>query len=116
VTPLAHVDVDADGDVVVAHVTGEIDASNAAEIGRRLRGAVTNSSHALVVDLLATSYLDSAAINILFAIASELEQRRQRLHVVVGHPVSRVLEITGVPDVAPMYASVDDALQAERAG
>ena len=115
-TPLAEVSVGGDAEVAVAHVSGEVDASNAAEIGRRLRGAVTNQSHALVVDLLATSYLDSAAINVLFELASELGQHRQRVHVVVGRPVSRVLEITGVPGVAPMYASLDDALQAERAG
>ena len=112
-TPLAQVSVE-DGEVAVAHVSGEVDVSNAAEIGRRLRGAVTNQSHALVVDLLATSYLDSAAINVLFELAAELEQHRQRLHVVVGRPVSRVLEITGVPDVAPTHASVADALRAER--
>jgi anti-anti-sigma factor len=112
-TPLAQVSVEGEGEVPVAHVSGEIDLSNAGEIRRRLCGAVTNQSRALVVDLLATSYLDSAAIDVLFELAAELRQRRQRLRVVVGRPVSRVLEIAGVEAVAPLHASVHEALQAE---
>jgi anti-anti-sigma factor len=114
VRPLADVSVEESGGVAVAHVSGEVDTSNAAEIERRLCGAVTNRSTALIVDLLATTYLDSAAVSVLFELAAELEQRRQRFHVVVGPPVSRVLEFTGMDAVAPVYASVDEARRAER--
>ena len=39
---------------------------------------------ALVVDLAATTYLDSAGINLLFGLADELRDRQQRLHLVVA--------------------------------
>ena len=115
--PLATVSVEADGEVPIAHVEGEIDASNVRETGQRLREAVTNRSRALVVDLLRTTYLDSAAINLLFRLAGELERRQQRLHVVIaeGAPIGRVAEITGLGAVAAIHPSLDTARrQADR--
>ena len=50
----------------------------------RLRGLLTNRSESLVVDLVATTYIDSAGINLLFELAAELRQRQQRLFLVVA--------------------------------
>jgi anti-sigma B factor antagonist len=111
VRPLAHIEIESDGDVPVAHIAGEIDASNVRETGRRLRAAMTNASRALVVDLLKTSYLDSAAMNLLFELAGELGERQQELHVVIGQraPIARVAEITGLSAVAAIHPSLETA-------
>ena len=53
------------------------------DLGERLRAALTNRSLALIVDLSGTTYLDSAGITLLFALDAELQERRQRLHLVV---------------------------------
>ena len=100
---LARVSDERVGAVTIARIEGEVDASNATEIGERLRASLTNHSAALIVDLGATTYLDSAGIDLLFALAQELHRRRQQLHLVVvpESPIARLLAITGLdPAVA----------------
>lgn len=91
---------------------GEIDASNAAWLGARLRGLLTNRSDALTVDLIGTTYLDSAGLALLFALASELELHQQQLRLVVaeGSPIARMVMLTGLHKTVPMHASLEAAL------
>ena len=72
------------GEVAVAAVEGEIDSSNVGEIGDRVRAMLTNRSEALVIDLEQTHYIDSAGINLLFTLGTELDERQQRLLLVVA--------------------------------
>ena len=111
-------DLDHTGDVVVARIDGEIDSSNVAEIGRRLRETLTNQSMALVVDLAFTSYLDSAGINLLFALGAELRKRQQRLHLCVpaASPIARMLAITGIESAMTVHDTRDAAVAAASRG
>ena len=103
-------------EVAVATVDGEVDASNARAVGERLRSAMTNHTHALVVDLTETTFIDSAGLNVLFALDLELRERRQRLHLVIapGSPVARVAAITGLDGAVATYPVRDAALEAAR--
>ena len=96
----------------MASVSGEVDASNATDIGDRLRSLLTNRLEALVVDLSDVSYLDSAGINLLFALAEQLRGRQQKLAVVVrdGSPIGRMLSITGLGQQATVRPTVAEAL------
>jgi len=116
-SPLARVIDEHIETVAVAAVDGEIDASNVVEIGRRLRETLTNQSMALVVDLARTTYLDSAGINMLFAIGAELRQRQQRLHLAVpaGSPIARMLGIAGIESALPVHDTRDAAVAAASA-
>jgi anti-anti-sigma factor len=111
-TPIARVLEEHEDDVAIAIVEGEIDASNSAEIGRRLRALLTNRSMALVVDLTPTTYLDSAGINLLFELGAELRERQQQLHVVVppAAPIARAIAITGLDSAVPTHATREAAL------
>jgi anti-anti-sigma factor len=116
VTLLARVFEEVHGDVELAVVDGELDASNAVEIGERLRGMLNNRSTALVLDLTTTSYLDSAAINMVFKLSGALGERQQTLHLVIppGAPMARALAITGLDAAVPTHPTREQAL--ERAG
>jgi anti-anti-sigma factor len=111
---LARVSVDWHGETPVAGVEGEIDASNVADVGTELRRLVSNRSSTLVVDLSPTSYLDSAGINLMFALGDELRARALTLRIVVavGSPVARMLKITSLDRVHPTFGTVDEALAA----
>ena len=100
-------------DLPIAVVDGEIDASNAVDVGDRLRELLTNRSAALVVDLSRTSYLDSAGINVLFDLGTELRDRQQELHLVVPHssPIMRAISFTGLDAVVPTHATRDAAVE-----
>ena len=84
-TPLADVRAEWHGDTPVGAVHGEVDASNVAEIGVGLRGLVSNQSSVLVVDLSPTTYLDSAGINLMFALGDELRSRQRAGAALRGH-------------------------------
>jgi anti-sigma B factor antagonist len=109
---LSDVDFEArDDDVLVARIGGEVDGSNAVELGRALGEKLPSSAHGLVVDLSDVAYMDSAGIELLFALARRLGDRRQRLALSVpaGSPVRRVLEICDIGNVAPLEESPDAA-------
>src|SRR6478735_12487827 len=99
-------------EVPVARVEGEVDASNVKEIGDRLRSLLSNRSMAMVVDLSATTYLDSAGINLLFALADEMRSRQQRLTLVVADPspIARMVALTGLDRAMPVHRTLPDAL------
>ncbi len=109
---LARVVEERRGDVSIAGIEGEVDASNVHEVGEHLRALLTNRSTALVVDLGATTYIDSAGINLLFELAGELKNRQQGLRLVVpaATPVLRMLTIAGLPAAVPTFETRDAAL------
>jgi anti-anti-sigma factor len=108
---LATVSEERHGELPIAVIDGEIDASNAGEIADRLRQLLTNRSTALVVDLTGTSYLDSAGINVLFDLGTELHNRQQRLHLIVPptSPIARAIAFTGLDAVVPVHATREAA-------
>jgi anti-anti-sigma factor len=99
-------------EIPVARLQGEVDASNVKEIGDRLRSLMSNRSVALVIDLSGTTYLDSAGINVLFALADELRGRQQRLALVVpdGSPIARMISLTGLDQTVPVRPTLPEAL------
>jgi anti-anti-sigma factor len=105
-----------DGDLVVAHIEGEIDMSNAPAVANRLRELLTNQSLALVVDLSPTTYLDSSGIALLFALADELRRRQQQLLLVVpkASQLLRAITITGLDRAVPMHGTLDAAIAEAR--
>jgi anti-anti-sigma factor len=108
---LSQVDLSGD-DVVIARVSGEIDLSNASEVGDELSSAVPNTALGLVLDLTATTYLDSSGVHLVFDLAERLRTRQQQLRIVVpsGAPIRRVLRIVELDDTVPVMADVDEAV------
>jgi anti-anti-sigma factor len=93
----------------VIKIHGEIDISNADEVEKALDRSM-DSARRHVVDLTDTTYFDSTGIRILFSLATRLQSRRQELHIVVPENglTRRVLELTGLAQVAPMHASLEE--------
>jgi anti-anti-sigma factor len=107
----ADVVVERRGELVLARLTGEIDASNAGWIAGRLRAELSNRSEALVVDLTAVTYIDSAGIALIFELADELRTHRQQLQLVIreGSPIARMASLTGLSASVPTRGSLDAA-------
>ena len=115
---LARLEDEWHGEIPVARVDGEVDASNVKEMGDRLRSLLSNHSVAMVVDLSATTYLDSAGINLLFALGEEMRGRQQRLVVVVAttSPIARMVTLTGLDQTVPVRPTLAEALGAAGSG
>ena len=97
---------------VVATLAGEVDMTNAEYVRDQITAQVPNDAHALVIDLSATQYLDSAAIELLFELSRRLGRRRQQLRLVVPEtsPLTRLLTLTDVGSVAPVHSDLAAAL------
>jgi anti-anti-sigma factor len=110
---LASVSREEHSGVIVAAVRGEVDVSNATQIGLELM-EMPNEALGLVVDLGHIEYLDSAGIALLYDLHIRLERRGQMLVVVApasGTP-RRVLELTAFATRAPLVEQVDEAVAA----
>ena len=97
---------------VIAVLDGELDASSVGDVAVVLRRLVENRVHRVVVDLAQVVYLDSAGINLLYAVGGDLSARQQQLHLVVvpGSPIERTLQIVGANRSFPFHATRDEAL------
>ena len=109
---LVGLEIEEEDDIVVAHVTGELDIVGASATGEAIAEAVPTSARALVVDLSRLEFIDSSGIAMMFSLARRLGGRRQELRVVArgGDPVQRVLELVEFDRAAPIYETVDEAL------
>jgi anti-anti-sigma factor len=94
---MADLRLDRDGSTVMIALSGEIDLSNVPDLRRRIFGSIRNDDHAVVVDLTQLAFIDSAGLGMLFELSELLDERRQRLYVVVppGTQPRRTLEVVG---------------------
>jgi anti-anti-sigma factor len=101
--------------LVIAAVSGEVDASNATEIGRDLKD-ISNRAVGLVVDLGGVDHLDSTGIALLYDLHIRLDRRGQSLAVVAptGGAARRVLELTAFDRRAAVVDDVDAAVSVAR--
>ena len=85
---LAHLEMRRVGDTQLAAISGEVDLSNARPILDTVAASTPDDTSLVVLDLSATTYLDSAGIAALFRLAERLRIRRQDLRLVVppAHP------------------------------
>jgi anti-sigma B factor antagonist len=89
----------------------EIDITNAAVLRAALLAAAANGHQAFVVDLTRTRFCDSSGFHALMAAHRRAQaEHRQMLLAGPGAAVSRVLLITGLDRVIPIFASLDEAL------
>ena len=99
---------------LVARLTGEIDMSNAEEMGATVIGATPNEAQGVVLDLSAVDYLDSAGIYVIYGMRSSLQARGQSLILVMpeSSPVHDALRLSGAERPGEIAATVEDALHA----
>ncbi|MEV8508086.1 STAS domain-containing protein [Actinoplanes sp. NPDC051475] len=82
------------GEAEVVRLAGEIDLANAPEIGREIFRHADGAS-AMVIDLTAVSFLDSAGVRLLDALVGDLDAAGTRIKLVVGEtgPARMTLEL-----------------------
>jgi anti-anti-sigma factor len=98
--------------VVIARLTGEIDLSNADSIEGAIAEATPNHALALILDIGALDYLDSAGIHLIYKLREKLRARGQRLRLVIpaDSPATDALRLAGVSRNVDTAESIDDAM------
>jgi anti-sigma B factor antagonist len=89
-------------------VEGEVDLAVAPSLRERLKGVVAEGHPTLYVDLLGATFLDSTALGVLVTTRELCHHNGGELNLIVDNPrILKVLEITGLSDVFPIYNSRD---------
>ena len=110
---LADLSVETVEQVVVARVDGEIDMSNASELGNTISRQVSNEAAALVLELSDVGYVDSAGIQVIYQLHERLQTRGQQLWLVVpaGSPIAYPLRLADIPGAIAVAETLDGALE-----
>jgi anti-sigma B factor antagonist len=118
VTRLGDVTFKREGDVLVARLTGELDMSNAEDIGSAVLDATPHDAVGVIVDLSGVQYLDSAGIYVVFGMRSRLRARGQslRLNIPSGSPVDDALRLAGVQRHVEVVDTVERGIEELQAG
>jgi anti-anti-sigma factor len=102
------------GDVLVASMSGEIDLSNAEQLGLQVADAAPGDARGVVLDLSEVEYLDSYGIFVIHGLRQRLADQRQTLALVVPPDgvIRRAIELVGLAEVIPIEEQLPDALLA----
>ena len=101
-----------EGGIPVVALSGELDLTRAPSLRGELMAAADNRDAGLVIDLSDATYLDSAAVHVLFEAAEGLGSRQVAVAVVVpeGGLVERVVSLVDLGSVVRMHRTVDAAV------
>ena len=109
---LADVQITLVPNALIAHVTGEVDMSNAEDVGETVIKATPNEAQGVVLDLSAVEYLDSAGIYVIYGMRASLQARGQALILVIppSSPVHDSLRLAGADRPGEVADGVEEAL------
>lgn len=100
------------GNVVVAHVAGEVDLLSAPELRRWVHESV-GPEQGLVLELDGIGFLGSAGLSVLAELSEQASRGKLTWAIVATkRVVLRPLEATGLMAQMPVYESVADAIEA----
>jgi anti-sigma B factor antagonist len=99
------------GQTAVIVAAGEIDLTNAESLRDALLSALNAGAPGLIVDLTATTFLDSPGVTALVRASRRASASGAALRLAVTAPaVLRVLSLVGIDQLIPVYPSVVTAL------
>jgi anti-sigma B factor antagonist len=106
-----------DDDTHVVAVTGEIDLFTAPEFKQRVSAPIDAGRTHLVVDLTATTFIDSSSLGVLIGAHRRLRRLNGTLVIVCNSdPIVKTFRITGLDGVFTIVASLDEALNGNTVG
>jgi anti-sigma B factor antagonist len=105
-----------DSDTHVVAVKGEIDLFTAPEFKQRVSAPIDAGRKNIVVDLRATTFIDSSSLGVLIGAHRRLKLRGGALVVVCDNDaIVKTFRITGLDGVFTLVPSLDDALNGDAA-
>jgi anti-sigma B factor antagonist len=99
------------GDWTVVEAKGEIDLYTAPRLKEELADALERDRTRIVVNLGSVEFLDSTALGVLIGALRRCRERDGTFALAAPtETVQRVLRITGLDKVFPIYGTVDQAI------
>jgi anti-anti-sigma factor len=102
------------GPQAVVTLPKEIDIANAESVYELLAAVAAQSPEVVTADLTSTNFCDSAGLNSLLRASRAISDHNGKLRLALGQsPARRVIQLTGIDQVVPVFTSVDEALAGE---
>jgi len=99
-----------DDDILVLHVSGDLDVLTAPTLGTHLDVALTDSPELLIVDITNVGFLSSAGISLLVEAHRLTDRAGISLRVVADGPAtSRPLRMMRLDEVLDLYPTLAEA-------
>lgn len=99
------------GEAAVITLPEEIDISNSEQVREELLSLLNRGPAVLIVDMAETTFCDSAGVNALVRAHKRATANGAEIRLVVTSPgVQRVLDITGMDRLIPVYPSMTASL------
>jgi anti-anti-sigma factor len=97
----------------VVTMPGEIDVTNAPGLAALLTTVAGQFPEAITADLTTTVFCDSAGVEVLTRASELAASRGAEFRLALGDsPVARILELTGLDALMPLYQDVEHSLAA----
>jgi anti-anti-sigma factor len=107
-------DVRWSGRHAVVTMPDEIDLTNSGDLEDLLAAVVAESPQLVTVDMTATTFCDSAGINVLARTHELATANGGELRIALGHsPVARIIQLIGLDQIVPVYPDVQHSLDAD---
>ena len=104
-------------DAHVVAVMGEIDLFTAPEFKQRVAAPIDAGRLHVVVDLSATSFIDSSSLGVLIGAHRRLRRQGGSLVIVcTSDAIAKTFRITGLDSVFTIVGSLDEALNGDAVG
>ena len=98
------------GEVATVRCPAEIDLTNAESLLAELTAAMGNGATVLIADMSATTFCDSAGVAALVHAHQKAVANQARLRIATqSQAVQRVLSLTGVDTLIPVFPTPDKA-------
>jgi len=97
-------------DIRMIKLAGKLDITGTGEIETRFAGYCSGNGVRVIVDLAGVDFMASIGIRLLMLNAKSIARRGGGM--VIIHPipdVKRILEVTGIPEIIPIYSSLESA-------
>lgn len=91
----------------VVILPAEIDLANSGRVCELLLSVIRQDPDAITADLTRTTFCGSAGIHALVRANRQARERGAELRLAVGDsPVRRILELTGLTEIIPVYRDI----------
>jgi phosphoserine phosphatase RsbU/P len=101
----------------VVTMPAEVDITNAADVSDLLAAVAGESPEVITADMTATVFCDSAAVRALVRAHELAVAGGSELRLAQGEsPVARIIQLTGLDQIVPVYRSVQQSLATPRNG
>jgi anti-sigma B factor antagonist len=101
-------------DTHVVAVTGEIDLFTAPEFKQRVAAPIDAGRTRVIVDLTATTFIDSSSLGVLIGAHRRLRRHGGRVVIVCSNDaIAKTFRITGLDSVFTIVGSLEEAINGD---